>query len=197
MSFTTGLGKSYKEGSLIERVSFGSCCGFKAGCDLIKLHSLKRWFCLKETYIACLDQDNNLCFPMLFDINFECTKGLTTGSFHSIKIKNLQRSLVIKCKNNREKDEWLTCIQETFSSFKNIFHNENHYQSFAPKRSKQLCKWYVNASQYMEHVLAGINAAKEEIFITDWWFSPELYLKRPFTDLQYRLDKVLFKKAVS
>jgi len=42
----------------------------------------------------------------------------------------------------------------------------------------------------------GILNAKEEIFITDWWMCPEIYLKRPAKDrLDYRLDELLFKKA--
>ena len=43
--------------------------------------------------------------------------------------------------------------------------------------------------------MLGLNNAKEEIFITDWWLCPELFLKRPSDDLQYRLDKILLKKA--
>ena len=41
----------------------------------------------------------------------------------------------------------------------------------------------------------ALNNAKEEIYIADWWLCPELFLKRPTDDLQYRLDKVLLKKA--
>jgi phospholipase D1/2 len=48
----------------------------------------------------------------------------------------------------------------------------------------------------MEHALEAINSAKEEIYITDWWLCPEVFLKRPSIDLQNRLDKVLIKKSV-
>ena len=42
----------------------------------------------------------------------------------------------------------------------------------------------------------GILNAKEEIFITDWWLCPEIYLKRPAQNrLDYRLDELLIKKA--
>ena len=50
----------------------------------------------------------------------------------------------------------------------------------------------------MSAVCDVLGAAKEEIFITDWWLSPEIYLKR---GLDYapslRLDFLLQKKAVS
>ena len=40
---------------------------------------------------------------------------------------------------------------------------------------------------------------KAQIFITDWWLSPELYLKRPVNpekDIKYRLDYVLQHAAI-
>ena len=39
--------------------------------------------------------------------------------------------------------------------------------------------------------------AEEEIFITDWWLSPELHLKRPVAKFgdEFRLDVLLQKKA--
>ncbi len=48
----------------------------------------------------------------------------------------------------------------------------------------------------MEDALEAINFAKEEIYITDWWLCPEVFLRRPSKDLQNRLDKVLIKKSV-
>lgn len=50
----------------------------------------------------------------------------------------------------------------------------------------------------MSAVADAIENAKEEIFITDWWLSPEIYLKRPAIIGDYwQLDKVLQRKAVS
>lgn len=69
------------------------------------------------------------------------------------------------------------------------------YDSFAPVRTAQTTKWYVNAATYMEHIMLALSSAREEIFIADWWLCPELYLKRPTDHLEYRLDQVLFRKA--
>lgn len=41
------------------------------------------------------------------------------------------------------------------------------------------CKWYVDGNKYFSDVYDAILLAKETVFITDWWLSPELYLKRP------------------
>jgi phospholipase D1/2 len=50
----------------------------------------------------------------------------------------------------------------------------------------------------MAEVADALEGATEEIFITDWWLSPEIYMKRPAIDGDYwRLDKILQRKAVS
>ncbi len=37
------------------------------------------------------------------------------------------------------------------------------YNSFAPIRTNQLCKWFLNASAYMENVMYAINYLKEKM----------------------------------
>lgn len=50
----------------------------------------------------------------------------------------------------------------------------------------------------MSAVADALEGAKEEIFIADWWLSPEIFLKRPMMEGDYwRLDKILERKAVS
>ncbi|XP_016523357.1 phospholipase D1-like [Poecilia formosa] len=48
----------------------------------------------------------------------------------------------------------------------------------------------------MEDVADALEEAKEEIFITDWWLSPEIFLKRPVVEgNRWRLDCILKRKA--
>ena len=52
---------------------------------------------------------------------------------------------------------------------------------------------------YFSDVYDGLMKAQSTIFITDWWLSPELYLKRPVNpekDIKYRLDYVLQHAAI-
>lgn len=50
---------------------------------------------------------------------------------------------------------------------------------------------------YMKAVANALENAETEIFITDWWLTPEIYLKRPPGDSPYwRLDEILKRKAV-
>ena len=38
---------------------------------------------------------------------------------------------------------------------------------------------YVDGNRYMWDVADVIDRAQEEVYITDWWLSPDIYMKRP------------------
>ncbi|XP_059080712.1 phospholipase D2-like isoform X2 [Tigriopus californicus] len=76
------------------------------------------------------------------------------------------------------------------------FVQPNRYTSFAPVRSDQRTRWFVDGQSFMSSVCDVILGAKEEIFITDWWLSPEIYLKRGLHFApSLRLDNLLARKA--
>jgi phospholipase D1/2 len=48
----------------------------------------------------------------------------------------------------------------------------------------------------MSAIADALEAAHEEILISDWWLSPEIYMKRPSVEGEkWRLDKILERKA--
>ncbi|KAF9473130.1 phospholipase D/nuclease [Pholiota conissans] len=72
----------------------------------------------------------------------------------------------------------------------------HRYESFAAERSGNSAKWHVDGYDYMWALSEMIDKAKEVIFITDWWLTPELYLRRPAAYFpEWRLDKLLQRKA--
>jgi phospholipase D1/2 len=73
------------------------------------------------------------------------------------------------------------------------------FDSFAPVRSHAECKYYVDGESYFNDIYDSFSAAREEIFITGWWLSPYLYLKRPVSaelNQESRLDRVLQQAAL-
>ncbi len=48
------------------------------------------------------------------------------------------------------------------------------YDSFAVIRDNVHARWYVDAKDYYYAISECLLTAKEEIFIADWWLSPEL-----------------------
>jgi hypothetical protein len=103
-----------------------------------------RWFVIKDTYITYIRLDTNeVRFPMLVDRGFEFSTGLiSAGTPHGIKIQNLQRKLVVKCRTTRVCDEWtyhLSHLVEQAKAF--VSTTASRFNSFAPVRENQLAYW--------------------------------------------------------
>ncbi|XP_069675323.1 phospholipase D1 isoform X2 [Periplaneta americana] len=214
LSFVGGLGMKGKEGLVQKRT--GSTQPGRAGCNFCGLldHFIcvrcsyvcsdlcgtwrQRWLFVKDTYLGYMrPKDGMVKCVMLFDSGFEVSSGLyATGLNHGLQISNLSRQIVIKCWTKRKRKEWLTYLKDIANNQAKCFTQRNSHNSFAPERTSIDAAWFVDGCSYMSAVADAMEAAKEEIFIADWWLSPEIYMKRPFVEGDYwRLDKILERKA--
>ncbi|CAF1532412.1 unnamed protein product, partial [Adineta ricciae] len=200
LSFVHGLGTSVKEGAIAKRSNDdfrGRSIFLRMPfmCDKCKFHHGQKWFVLKDSYFVYMNPDSALIgFPMLIDRGFTLQQGFRkTGTNNGIRIKNLQRSMIIKFEKEDERDFWFDALNKVKN--KCLLFEQHPFNSFAPKRQQQFAQWFINGQSYMEAVAKGILAAKEEIFITDWWLSPEIMLIRPYGDDSMRLDNLLGKRA--
>lgn len=136
---------------------------------------------------------------VLFDQGFETSLGMyNTGLRTGIQIVTNSRYVVLKFPTKKIAKEWNSYFKQIANSTARDFTSPNPHNSFAPTRSGALAKWFVDGSNYMSAVADALEGALEEIFIADWWLSPEIYMKRPTLDGEYwRLDKILLRKAVS
>ncbi|CAF4842917.1 unnamed protein product, partial [Rotaria sp. Silwood1] len=193
-----------KEGYLLEKLNDYHCDHHaffhtRYYCDLCKCHDGPKWFVIKDSYIVDIQLDTHeVCFPMLVDREFQVLTGIhNTDNDDSIKINNLQRKLAIKCSTAHDCDEWaqhLSNLTEQAKDFVSAL--RSRFNSYAPVRENQLAYWFINGKSYMEAVVKALLIAKEEVFITDWWLSPEVMLIRPTDDETFRLDNILGRIAV-
>ena len=77
------------------------------------------------------------------------------------------------------------------------FTQSSRYMSFVPPRPHSIGCCMVDGCSYMSAVASALEQAKQEIYIANWWLSPEIQLKRPPVGEDYRLDRILQRKAVS
>ncbi|CAF4787859.1 unnamed protein product, partial [Rotaria sp. Silwood1] len=198
LSFIHGLSVSRKEGYLSE-ASIDYYCDqhvlfpTQYLCNLCKCHDGPKWFIIKDSYIVDIRPDTHeVCFPMLVDRGFQ----VSTVNDNNIKISNLQRTLVIKCRTTYDCNEWtqdLLNLIEQANDF--VSTKQSRFNSYASVRENQLAYWFINGKSYMKAVAKALLTAKDEVFITDWWLSPELLLIRPTDDETYRLDNILGRIA--
>lgn len=217
ISFIEAIGEKGIEGQIKKRT--GSTRPGQSGCnfcgmlqptccfrcnylcsDVICGKWRNRWFFIKETFFGYYKpNDGSIRLIVLFDQGFDVSHGVyTTGTRNGLQIQTHSRHMIIKCWTRRKAKEWLNQFKMVANTTARDFTQPNQYDSFAPTRAGIQAGWFVDGAGYMSAVADALEAATEEIYIADWWLSPEIYMKRPAIDGDYwRLDKILQRKAVS
>eukprot|EP00092_Neocalanus_flemingeri_P002528 GFUD01002705.1.p1 GENE.GFUD01002705.1~~GFUD01002705.1.p1 ORF type:complete len:857 (-),score=228.01 GFUD01002705.1:69-2507(-) len=133
----------------------------------------------------------------LFDSDTRVGLGFKeAGTRKGFAVRNLSRTLVVKSVKRRWAESWVETIKKNMEEGpgKEITLKNKRFESFAPVR-QGAAAWFVDGCDYMASVAEAISKAKEEIYITDWWLSPEVYLKRGLDRDGWRLTTLLRRKA--
>uniref|UniRef100_A0A915B7M1 Phospholipase n=3 Tax=Parascaris univalens TaxID=6257 RepID=A0A915B7M1_PARUN len=199
-SFINELGGKYAEGFVKKRPGGTRVfIGCKQFCVRHCLRWSKRWLILKDTSVCYMDaRTEQIRFVLLFDRDFEVSAGSeeTEGLRSGLTISNQQHELTLKCATPLDAVKWKTAILESMNGVGRIWREPHPYGSTFPLRRTQSVQWFVDGRKYMEHAANMMELAREEIFIADWWLSPEIYLKRPLVEgNRWRLDELLRRKA--
>ncbi|XP_052412880.1 phospholipase D2 [Carassius gibelio] len=196
LSFIRDLGPKGLEGYILKRSGGHRIQGFNCiGHHQFCFRWSRRWLVVKDSFLLYMSRDPGVVsFVLLFDPELKVLVGsVYTDTKHGVCIQNNSRKLVIKCSSYRQAQWWSHEIRSLSEHCE--FFQKHRFEGFAPPRPDTLTKWYVNGSGYFSDVADALEQAKEEIFITDWWLSPEVFLKRPATGTYWRLDKILRRKA--
>nr|XP_006811729.1 PREDICTED: phospholipase D1 [Saccoglossus kowalevskii] len=205
LSFVEELGMKGKE-SLVKkrsgghRIPLGCCTRCCGGCycewaghwskrwlitkdsfiGYIKPRDISKWLITKDSFIGYIKpRDGRMGGLLLMDEVFSAKSGL---------------NLLLKCWTQRKAKEWCSFINDLAEKCE--YTKQNRYKSFAPVRNETPAKWFIDGADYLDAVADALESAQIEIFITDWWLSPEIYLKRPVTEgNRWRLDQILKRKA--
>uniref|UniRef100_A0A674IXK7 Phospholipase n=1 Tax=Terrapene triunguis TaxID=2587831 RepID=A0A674IXK7_9SAUR len=189
----------FREGMIMKRsgghrIPGLNCCGQGRVC----YRWSKRWLVVKDSFLMYMKTDSGaISFVLLVDKEFSIKIGKKeTETEYGLRIDNLSRSLILKCNSYRHARWWGQGIEEFIQKNGKNFLTHHRFGSYAAIQENTLAKWYVNAKGYFEDVANAMEAAKEEIFITDWWLSPEIFMKRPVVEgNRWRLDCILKRKA--
>ncbi|KAL9553707.1 hypothetical protein PS6_003791 [Mucor atramentarius] len=195
VSIVEDMGWKGKEGFLENKVNFV----IPRLCHIIKPHLWnKQWVILRDSYVAFISEvaSTRINDVFLFDKSLivQNKKPGILGKYHNhITMENQFRRIEIKG-GRREIEEWMESIQRVLNDSPWV---KNHrFGSFAPIRHNSKIRWFVDGEDHFNAVGEAILSAKSEIYIADWWLSPELYLRRPpEKNQEFRLDRLLKRKA--
>nr|XP_056719556.1 phospholipase D2 [Euleptes europaea] len=198
LSFIPDLGPKGLEGMILKRsgghrIPGLNCTGRHQFC----YRWSKRWLVVKDSFLLYLKPDSgHISCVLLFDPGFNIQVGQKpTETKYGVRVDNTCRSLILKCSSYRQACWWAQEISDLAENKGRNFLRLHRHQGFAPVRTETPAHWFVNGAGYFAAVADALLKAKEEIFIADWWLSPEIYLKRPAQTDDWRLDLLLKHKA--
>lgn len=110
------------------------------------------------------------------------------------------RTIKLRAKSSAKVKDWVAAINDAGLRPPEGWCSPHRFGSFAPPRGLtedgSQVQWFIDGQAAFNAIASAIEGAKSEIFITDWWLCPELYLRRPFhTYGSSRLDSLLEAKA--
>ena len=159
-----------------------SCCI----CNCVEKLALsgynKKWIVVKEDCIYYMDNSNsqngkNVYF---FDNKLEINK----ISDLILKLKNINRFINIKFETFFELEMLFNEIKKYSEKMKENL-KKNLYSSYTNEKKNNIVHWFSDGEEYFKDLKNKLLEAKESIFITDWFMSPELFLERPVNTKTY------------
>ncbi|XP_073113802.1 phospholipase D zeta 1 isoform X2 [Elaeis guineensis] len=174
----------------------------------------KVWAVLKPGFLALLEDpfDTKLLDIIVFDVlpssdgNGEGrvllakeTKERTPLRF-GFQVSCGSRTIKLRVRTNAKVKDWVAAINDAGLRPPEGWCYPHRFGSFAPPRGLtedgSQVQWFIDGQAAFEAIASAIEEAKSEIFITDWWLCPELYLRRPFSvNGSSRVDALLEAKA--
>ncbi|XP_072958670.1 phospholipase D zeta 1-like isoform X2 [Typha angustifolia] len=220
LSFVTEYGPKLKEDYVtvrhLPRIQMDDdrrCCPCSWSC-CCNGNWQKVWAVLKPGFLALLQDplDTKLLDIIVFDV-LPTSDGNTEGRVllaretkernplrFGFQLSSGSRTIRLRLRSNAKVKEWVAAINDAVLRPPEGWCYPHRYGSFAPPRGLiedgSLVQWFVDGQAAFEAMASSIEEAKSEIFITDWWLCPELYLRRPFhVHRSSRLDALLEARA--
>ena len=161
------------------RKCFMVCCPC---CELICFkHYNKRWVVVNDDHLFYLNdpemREGKIVY--FFDKNMKIENDGSDG----LKIRNAQMRLNLKYKNFFEKEYWRTELERRKNNVALL--QANKYNAYTNMKRYNVCQWFADGKDYFEDLYKRLMDAKYSIYITDWWMSPEVFLRRPVYEKEY------------
>uniref|UniRef100_A0A914XSF8 PH domain-containing protein n=1 Tax=Panagrolaimus superbus TaxID=310955 RepID=A0A914XSF8_9BILA len=204
-SFTKDIGEKSHEGIVKKRIAAGG--EVYMDCSQMCLHyfipKTKRWLIVKDSYLFYIGQrKENIRLVILMDEKFKIkprNEGMTGFSSTEFVIINEDYKIYIKCTRKEEAMQWKLAIRNVTESTGALWLEQKRFRSTYPIRAKEninFCQTFIDGCDFWERAAEMMERAREEIFIGNWWLTPEMFLKKPINfGNRWRLDHILKRAA--
>ena len=154
-----------------------------AGCiESLAYRFEKKWIIVKDDSIYYSDKsDSEKGNDVYF---FTDSMNVLPLKKKMIIISGAGPDLVLKFSSYFERELWLNEINYRMQKLKKVIDN-NIYGAYTNEKLNNKAYWFIDGRDYFLDLKKKLEEAKESIFITDWWMSPEVWLERPVDSKVY------------
>ena len=128
------------------------------------------------------------------DSNEESNTAINNTDYH--KMQNLENKMKSYNKNNKSSPEKksskkcikiLACAIIIILVILALVALKKYVSKIPPPKEKKNneCQWFIDGKNYFEDLFQKLMEANNSIYITDWWLSPEVFLRRPVNVTPY------------
>ena len=116
------------------------------------------------------------------------------GYTNALRVRNGYRTVVLKFPSRSKMLAWKRAIEQAKEKSGCL---EKHRFDAATGPKESTADLLVDGAEYFASVLEALKSAKEDVFISGWWLTPGLPLKRPCQHQGNRLIDVLAERAAA
>lgn len=169
-------GYVYKYGSALKSNQRRFCNCLSKLCG-----SKKRWLRILPDVVE-MYLSSNATTPedtILFSNKFKILVGKAgTGFKNRIIISTDRHNFMLWAENLQKRDEWVEALNTSFNKHESKLFTVIYDSSFMV-REKNDVQFFVDGENYFNKVYLELSKATTSVCISDWWLSPDMYLKRP------------------
>ena len=162
------------------RKCFKIFCGFWELCCMKKYN--KRWIVLNVDHLFYMND------PMMKEGKivyfFDKDMKIEREGKRCLLINNASMKLKLKFDSFFERERWKQELDKRKTNIE-LLTRYNRYEAYTPAKRYNLCEWFIDGKSYFNDLYQKLMEAQKSIYITDWWMSPEVFLKRPVDENIY------------
>ena len=118
-----------------------------------------------------------------------------------MKLESSSQTLRLRFDDFFSREFWFTEISKKIGQYLKVI-KTNIYHAFTNEKHNNFVQFFTDGEEYFPDLFKTLFQAKESVFITDWWMSPEVFLSRPVKEadyyaLEYKKNKVKENKPFS
>ena len=156
---------------------FCPCCEF---CLFSRYN--KRWIVLNEDHLFYLNDPSSKEGKCVYFFDKDMT--IENDGKKGLNINNASMYLNLQFNSFFEREIWKQELERRKINYKLLVDN-NKYNAYTNSKNYNICQYFCDGRDYFTDLFYRLMEAKQTIFITDWWMSPEVFLLRPVDEKIY------------